>query len=203
MINKTKLEEKYNAQKKLLDDLRNNATLEKWKILSKAYKIGKKIWGNSFTRERLAHDMDIPMTTALRCLALDKANSRTLKLMKQGKISAFKVAQICYTKSNTFQDEIVDLVIEGNISTYNIKTIKIDRLSDVAKEKHRLACEEGYSRRGSAYHNFNNWIGRGKVFMLMHQKHLPKDKVPELMEGLKSLYSQIDIYLKNSEVSRL
>ena len=200
MVKNSNLEEKYNDQKKLLDDLRNNATLEKWKILSKAYKIGKKIWRSSFTKERLAHDMDIPTTTVLRCLALDKANPKTLKLMKEGKISAFKVAQICYTKSNAFQNEIVDMVIKDNISTYNIKTIKINCLSDVAKEKHRLACEKGYSRVGAAYINFNNWIGRGKIFMLMDQKHLPKDKVDGIIVDLKKLSSQINIYLKNAEV---
>lgn len=202
MVSDAVLENRYNAQKKLLDDLRNNATLGKWKILSKAYKIGKKIWGTAFTRERLAHDMDIPITTVLRCLALDKANPKTLKLMKQGKISAFKVAQICYTKSNVFQDEIVDMVISDDISTYNIKTIKINCLSDVAKEKHRLACERGYSRKGSAYRNFNTWIVRGKIFMLMDQRHLPEDKVSELIKDLINLNSQINIYLKNSEVSK-
>lgn len=200
MVSDIILEKRYNIQKKLLDNLRSNATLEKWKILSKAYRLGKQIWGSSFTRERLAHDMDMPMTTVLRCLALDRANPRTLKLMKSGKITAFKVAQICYSKSKAFQDEIVDMVINGNISTYNIKTIKVNSLSDISKEKHRLACERGYSRAGSAYHNFNNWMIRGKLFMLMDQKHLPEKKLDELIRDLRKLQLMINIYLKNTEI---
>lgn len=115
---KHQLERSYFNNKIELDKLRDNITLKKWKILSKAYKQGKKIWGSRFTRERLAIDMDTPYTTTLRCLSLDRANKRSWKLVKEEKLSVFKLAMICQSKSITYQDEIVDMVIEDNLSTY-------------------------------------------------------------------------------------
>lgn len=41
---KERLKEKYQSIKKELNELRDNITVEKWKLLSKAYKTGKKIW---------------------------------------------------------------------------------------------------------------------------------------------------------------
>jgi len=76
-MEKETLKKKYFELKEELDNLRDDITLRRWKILSKAYKTGKKIWGQRFTRERLAHDMDTPVTTTLRCLSLDRANKRS------------------------------------------------------------------------------------------------------------------------------
>jgi len=190
---------KYKKEKEKLDEIRSDATIKKWKILSNAYKIGKQIWGNHFTRQRLAFDMEIPLSTVLRCLALDKANKRTWSLINEGKISAFKVAQICQSKNNHYQDEVVDMVIENNVSTYNIRKIKIKCLSDINKERHRLACERGYSRKSSAYENFNHWIMRGQLFMMMNKEYLPKSKIKELNESLKELKIKIDNYIKEIE----
>lgn len=194
-----KLEKKYKEQKALLENIRSNATLEKWKILSKAYKMGKILYGRSFTRDRLAYDMDIPMTTTLRCLALDRANKRTWKLIKDKKISAYKVAQICQTKSQTQQDLIVDFVIENNVSTCKIKGLNINGVADISKEKHKLACQNGYSRKGSAYNHFSNCIDRCKLFILMDRKYLPKDKIPALKKGLTNLQKEIDTFLEYEE----
>lgn len=185
------LKKQYFASKEQLDILRDDVTLSKWKILSKAYKMGKKIWGHHFTRSRLAIDMDIPMTTVLRCLALDKCNKRTWKLIKKKKISVFKVAQICQSKDNTFQDKIVDMVIEEGFSTYQITTLKINNAKDISKEKHRLATENGYSRESSTYHNFCTWIDRGTIFMLMDEKHLPENKRDDVRNKLKRLHKNL------------
>ena len=195
-MNNQELKEKYLECKKKLDEIRSNATLNNWKILSKAYKLGKKIWGPPFTRIKLSKDMGIPMTTTLRCLALDKANKQTWNLIKDKKITAFKAAQICQTKSNRFQDEIMNLVIKDNLSTYQIKTLKIKDFEDISKEKHRMACEEGYSRKSSAYFNFKSCLRRFKVFLLMDQKHLPENKIEELKKDLKEIKNLIGRYLK-------
>ena len=80
----------YFKQKILLDAIRDDVTLKRWKILSKAYKLGKSIWNSQFTKVKLAEDMNMPLTTVLRCLSLDKANKRTWKLIKEKKISVFK-----------------------------------------------------------------------------------------------------------------
>lgn len=194
--NKGNLKKRYFKSKEELDIIRHNATLAKWKVLSNAYKLGKKIWGRNFTKQRLAFDMDMPMTTTLRCLALDKANSKSLRLLRAKKISAFKLAMICQLKSKTYQDEIVNMTIKDNLSTYKIKTLKINKLSDINKERHRLAIEEGYSRQSSAAENFQRWIERGKLFLILKEKALTKTKYVKIKKELKDLNEKIGRYIK-------
>lgn len=196
---KEQLKKEYFNSKKKLDKLRDNITLKRWEILSEAYKKGKKIWKSKFTRERLAFDMEMPMTTVLRCLSLDRANTRSWDLVKQKKISVFKLAMICQLKNRTFQDEIVDMVMEENLSTYQITTIKVGDFKDINKERHRLACESGYSRKSSAYINFSNWTERGKIFLLMDRKYLPENKSNDIKLKLMKLNKDIETYLKNWE----
>lgn len=197
-MNKEKLKEKYFGSKDELSKMRDDITLKRWKILSKAYKIGKKIWGTKFTREKLSIDMDIPYTTTIRCLSLDRVNKRNWNLIDKGKISVFKVAQICQSKNITYQDEIVDLVIKENYSTYQIKTLKVGSLKDISKEKHRLAIENGYSGKESAYRNFNMWIDRGHLFLIMDKDKLTNNKREEVINKLKILNKKIDSYLDSS-----
>ncbi len=197
-MNKELLKIQYFESKEQLSAMRDEITLSRWKTLSTANKIGKKIWGRRFTRKRLSEDMDIPYTTMLRCLSLDRANKRTWKLIKNGKISVYKVAQICQSKCRTYQDEIVDLVIKEDYSTYQITTLNIKNLGDINKERHRLACENGYSRKSSAYYNFSSWVDRGTMFLLMDKKHLPEDRLKEIDSKLKRLNGQIGRYLKDT-----
>lgn len=194
---KEQLKKEYFNSKKKLDKLRDNITLKKWKILSEAYIIGKEIWGRKFTIEKLAFDMEMPMTTVLRCLSLDRASKRSWDLVKEGKLSAFKLAMICQSKSHMYQDEITDMVVKDKLSTYQIKTIKVRGIEDVNEERHRLACENGYSRKSSAYTNFTKWADRGKIFLLMNRSHLPENKKDEVISKLKKLNKNIEIYLKN------
>jgi hypothetical protein len=179
-----------------LNKLRDDITLKRWKILSHAYKQGKKIWGSKFTRERLSHDMDIPMTTTLRCLSLDKANKSSWDLVKEKKISVYKLAMVTQSKNVTYQDEIVKMIIEDSLSTYQITTLKVGCMKDVNKERQRIACEKGYSRRSSAYINFKNWAERGIIFLKMDESHLPENKIEELRDKLKKLNKNIETYLK-------
>ena len=195
-MNKQKLTKQYYDSKKELLAMKDDITLKRWKVLSKAYKLGKQVWGSRFTRERLAEDMDTPYTTVLRCLSLDKVNKRNWKLINEGKISVFKVAQICQSKNITYQDEIVDLVISEDYSTYQIKSLKIGSLKDVSKEKHRIATENGYSRKYSTYSNFNIWIERGSLFLLMDKENIPEKRIIEVYRKLKKISKQIDEYLK-------
>jgi len=189
-------EEQYFKQKEILNEIRSNATLENWKALSKAYKLGKKIWAQKFSRVKLANDMDMPLTTVLRCLSLDKANKTTWEKINTGKISAFKVSQICQSKSKTYQDEIVALVIKDKLSTTQITSLKIKDVEDVSKEKHRIACENGYSRQSSTYLAFVNWIMRGQRFLLMKKEYIPTNKRKEVMDKLQRLNKQLTNYLK-------
>jgi len=193
---KKQLEIGYFKMKEELDEIRDNVTLKKWKILSKAYSYGKKIWGFNFTREKLAFDMDMPPTTVYRCLSLDKANSKSWRLVKEGRISVFKLAMICQSKNVKYQSKIVDMVIQDNLSTYQIKSLKVNNLKDINKERHRLACENGYSRKSSAYYNFSAWVRRGKLFLLMDKEYLPDEKIDDLKSDLKDLIKRINKYIK-------
>lgn len=192
---KERLKQQYFKSKEQLDIIRSNETLSKWKVLSNAYKLGKRIWGTKFTRQRLAYDMDLPYTTTLRCLSLDKANRKTWRLIRANKISAFKVAQICQSKSKTFQDEIVDVVIKDNLSTYQIKTLKINNIKDVSKEKIRLAIEKGFSRKSSAAHSFELWIKKGKLLLLMKKSAMSDVKLESIKEELRGLNKRIERYI--------
>ncbi len=195
-MKKETLKRHYFKSKEQLDKLRDNITLKRWKILSEAYKIGKEIWGSKFTKAKLSDDMEMPVTTVLRCLALDKANKKSWDLVNEGKISVFKLAMICYTKSQTYQDEIVNLVIEDNLSTYQITELKIKNLKDINKERHRIACEQGYSREFTAYSGFCRWLDRGRLFLLMKKEHLPDNKISELEKRLLELNKNIERYIK-------
>jgi len=199
---KEELEKKYFEKKELLDQIRNNATLQNYKILEAAHKLGKKRWGTKFTVIKLSEDMDMPYTTVKRCLALSRANKKSWKLVEEGKISIFKLAMICALKSVNFQDEIVEAVIEDKLSTYQIKTFLVNDIEDVNKERHRLAVAEGYSRKSSAYSNFNNWIDRGKIFLLMDINKFPNNKVSDIKGGLEDLDKRIKTYLEifNKEI---
>jgi len=191
-----RLKKKYYDKKIEIDKLRDNLTLENWKILSEAYKLGKKIWGTNFTVALLSTDMEMPYTTTKRCLSLDRATKKSWKLVEEGKLSVFKLAMICCLKNRTFQDKIVKMVIESNLSTYDITKLKINDIDDINKERHRLAVELGYSRKDSAYMNFSRWIERGKLFLLMDKEYLPETKIKLIKDDLKELNKMVDIYLK-------
>tara|TARA_R100000789_G_C3002453_1_gene149219 strand:- start:519 stop:1127 length:609 start_codon:yes stop_codon:yes gene_type:complete len=187
---------KYWNQKKKLSTILDNATLARWKILSEAQKIGKSVWGAKFTIVRLANDMDMPYSTVQRCISLNKANKKTWAHIKAKRLSVFRAAMILQTKDNTFQDEIVDLVIKENLSTFQIKTLQIKQLQDIKLERQRLACENGFSRKESAYRSLTTWITKGKMLLLMDKSHLPSDKIDDIQAQLKSLNAMITAYIK-------
>jgi len=195
---KEQLKKKYFKAKEEIDIIRNNETLAKWKVLSKAYKLGKQIWGTKFTRQRLAYDMDLPLTTTYRCLSLDRANKKSWALVNSGKLSVFKLAMICSLKSIVYQDEIVKMAVEDNLSTYQIKNIRVDKLTDINKERHRLAIEKGYSRKSSAAWQFQHWIERGNLFLLIRESALTKEKQKEIKQQLKELNKRIDSYVNGN-----
>ena len=197
-----KYEKQYNQLKKDMDRQRSSETLKKYRILSKAYKIGKMLHGHSFTYVTLAFDFDLPYTTVKRVCALDRANRNTWKKIRSGKISAFKVAQICQTKCITYQDEIIDMVIEKNLSTYQIKQLRINSLKDVREERLRLAVEKGFSRRDSAFYSFCKTISRMEELLLLKKKYLPKKKYPVIVEKLRQLDKRIKRFVGGRDENR-
>jgi hypothetical protein len=188
-------ENEYFKNKEQLDDIRSDITLLKWEILSRANKQGKELWGKEFTAIKLSNDMGVPLTTVKRCLALDKASPKTWELIRQKKISAFKAAMVCQLKSNVFQDEIMAVVLRDNLSTYQIKSFKPNSIKDVNKWRHEKAVEKGYSRQDVAFKNFNNWIQRGSIFLLMPISSVGWKKKAKVIEELRLLKIKIEKYL--------
>jgi len=86
------------------------------------------------------------------------------------------------------------MIINDDLSTYQIKSLKVNNLKDVNKERHRLATESGYSRQSSAAENFQRWIERGKLFLLMKRNALTKTKYAQIKEELKELNKRIELY---------
>jgi len=194
----TTLEEKYFASKDELDIIRDNETLLKWEVLSRANKLGKEIWDKKFTMRKLSEDMGLPYTTTKRCLSLDNATKKSWELLRDKKISAFKLAMVFQLKSNQFQDEIVKAVIEDNLSTTKIKSFNLKNILDVNKWRHQKAVEKGYSRQSSAYYNFKNWINRGSIFILMPISSVGDKNKDDIISRLKTLKLKIDRYIKKN-----
>jgi len=196
-MEKNKINE-YFKNKGELDAINSDITLLKWEILSRANKQGKEIWGKSFTTFRLSKDMGVPLTTVKRCLALDKATSKTWSFIRQKKVSAFKAAMVCQLKSNVFQDDIINVVIKDNLSTYQIKSFKPKNINDVNKWRHQKAIEKGYSRQDVAFRYFNSWISRGSVFLLMPISSVGPNKKKQILDSLKLLHTKLGIYLQKN-----
>lgn len=194
-MNKEEMEKKYFENKVSLDTVRDDATLNKWSLLSENKKLGKKIWGREFTLVRLAKDMEMPFSTVQRCISLDKATPRTWKLIKEGKISAFKAAMVLQLKNKSFQKQIIDAVIKGNMSTYQIKSFKPNSIADVNLWRHAKAVEKEYSSKDAAFRSFNLWIGRGAMFMLLPISSVGPTHKDEIVTGLRLLHKRIGTYL--------
>jgi hypothetical protein len=185
----------YNKLKLEIDKQIDSETLKKYEILSKAYKLGKQIYGNMFSVAKLALDFEVPYTTTKRILALRKANSITWKKIKSGKISSFKASMVLMKKDTAFQDEMIDIVIKDKLSTYQIRSLNVKNKQDVDKQRLKVAVEKGFARANTAYSSFNNTLERIDYYLLMDINHLPKNKIPLIEEKLKELNKKINEYL--------
>lgn len=193
--NKEQLTEEYFKIKIELDKVIDSVTLTKYKLLSKAYKIGKKLYGISFSVNRLAIDYEMPYTTVKRVLSLGKANSDTWRKIRSKKISVFKVAQVLSTKDTVYQDEIIDMVIKNNLSTYGIKKIRINQYNDIKKTKTQIALDKGFSRDYEASIKLKNTINRLNELLDIDEKYLTISTKPELIKKLGELKLKIDKFI--------
>ncbi len=190
-MDKEILLEKYNALKKELDQIRDDMTLSKYKILTDAFKLGKKIYGKRYSNYRLSFDFEVPYTTVRRIRSLDKANRETWKLINKKKISSFKVAQILHQHGPTYQDEIIKMTIEKNLSTYDIRELRCRTLADIKEERLRIAVRNGFARSSVAYRSFQTAIERLHTLTTIEVEYLPRKKLlilsQEIVELIKGL----------------
>jgi len=190
----------YNKLKLDLDKDRHSETLRKYKILSKAYKLGVQIYGkNSFSIMKLALDFDFPYTTCKRILSLDRANKKTWKLINENKISSFKVAQILLKKHYYHQNEAIKLVIDENLSTYQIYSLKTNSLDNIKKERLRISIENGFARASTCYWSFNHTLERLEQLLILDKKFLPKDKIPLLNKKLVKIIKKMEQWNNNGK----
>lgn len=190
----------YNKLKEELDKERNSETLRKYKILSKAYDLGIEIYGrDKFSVNRLSLDFDLPYTTTKRILALRKANKRTWKLIKDKKITSFKVAMCLMRKNTLYQDEIIDMVMKDNLSTFQIRSLKVKNLQDIKKERLKVAVERGFYRNDVACNSFLYTLERLEELLKLKRENLPKSKIPVIIKKLKDIQSKINDFIKEME----
>jgi len=190
---KKDLVEEYKKLQKEFIKTDDDETIKKWKILSKAYKIGKEIYGGDFSIVKLSQHFDTPYTTVKRVLSLDRANERTWSLIKKGEISAFKVAQICMNKSIKYQDQIVDLVIAENLSTYQIKDLRIKENGlDVNTVRLEKAVQQGFTRKATAYKSYADTIKRMIRLLDIKKKDLPEKHISDIIGMLDELQNKIN-----------
>jgi hypothetical protein len=223
-INKVKLYFEYKELVKLFNKVESDQTLKKYKILSKAYAIGKLLYEHKYSIPVLCKHFDLKFTTAKRILSLDRANERTWKLIKSGKLSAFKAAYILLTKDSKKQDEVIDYVLTHKLSVYKIKSrirtrktieekessnglLKMDdseakeylgigeKFSILEKEKE--AVDKGYYTKYKLWKSFSNKLERFNMMLDIKIDTIPEDKVDILVERLNELKQKIDKFLND------
>jgi len=188
-------EQEYNKLKEDYHNLIDSETLRKYHILSKAEKLSRKIYGIKYSLDRLCNDFDVPRTTAKRILSLNKANKTTWDLIKQKKISAFRVAYILSTKDTTYQDEIIKMAMEKDMSTYDIKQLRIKDYKDVEKSRLQLAIDRGFSRRFEADYKLMQGILRLNTLLELKQEDITEKNRIKIKNLLIKLNKKIEEYV--------
>lgn len=184
-IQKDKLIIEYKSLKKQFIQMDHNETLEKWKILSKAYKLGKEIKGVHYSLSTLSIDFDIPYTTVKRILSLDKANENTWNKINNNKITSFKAAQILMSYDTDEQDDIIDKVIKEKLSTYQIKMLRV-------KDK---IISSDTSRKYRNFEKVQTNIKKLILLLDMNHREFTSDKLDVIKKDLEELKYKINKFI--------
>lgn len=190
----SKQQQRYDDLKIQLETLNHNSTLEKYKILSEAYKIGKKINGSKYSYFRLSFDFEVPYTTVKRICSFDKANSRTWQLIKDKRITSFKAVQVLHQHGATYQDELIDMVIKNNLTTYDIRNLRCKTLKEVKEQRLTIAVEKGFARENTAYLSFKNTVDRLNILLSLKPSQFPKTKLASLKKDIAILIIELKKY---------
>jgi hypothetical protein len=182
----TEYQKEFEELKKQFYEIDTDETLKKWKILSKAYELGKKMHGSTYSIFKLSKDFKFPYTTTKRILSLNRATKQTWDLINEGKITAFRAAQICMTKNHDYQDETVEMVIKEKLSTVQIKKLRIDNRGDIKEARLTTALENGFARKDTAYKSLNDTLYRLNRLLNIKKDDLPQIKIDELIVLMKN-----------------
>ena len=163
------------------DKYTNTRTWRQFIILKKAMEIGKRI--NSFYGIiTLSNDFRISMKHCKRLLSLSNCTQRTKKLIREGKISANKVAIITFEKPLSMQKEIIDWAIfnkSTNIEIHEYRTLNPNSRNGILNDYNRL----------------NNKIN--EIFNFIHKipKDFPDNYKLKIKPKLEELKSEIELCL--------
>jgi hypothetical protein len=125
-------------------------------------------------------------------MSLSRASEKIWKLINDGKLSAFKAAQICLTINKSMRDEIVDTVIKDDLSTYQIKRMDLPNKGLIKKERLKVSVEKGYSRQDAAYRSVRDTVERMESILELKKEHFSPGKMPEIIMMLTRLRDLID-----------
>ena len=182
IANKQITSKRYEELKQEYQKETHKETLRKFKILNEAFNIGRKLKGIDYNLITLSIDFEVPYSTCRRVLSLRKANKNTWKLINKGKITSFKAAMVLLQKNVTYQDELIDMVIKENLSTYDIKNLKDGSLKEVNDNRLKIAVDRGFARKHSAYACLCRYLERVDAFSVIDVQNLPKTKYDEIKD---------------------
>lgn len=195
-LNRQFLLDEYELLKNKYNTIDTDETLKKYRILSKAYKIGKKIYGIHYSISAMAIHFDIPYETCRRIMSLERANKKMWSLIKEGKLSAFKAAQICLTINENVRDKIVDAVVKDNLSTYQIKRLDRPNKGQVNEERLKISIERGFSTQDAAYRSIRDTVKRMNHLLDLKKENFSERRLPEIITMLEELKYLIDTKIK-------
>ena len=200
---KEKIEQKKQEYESLLKkyrDFKNRTTLRLYEFLSVGYKMGKQIYGSKgirYTYKKLADDFEMSDRTLKRILSLDRANKRTWRLIKEGKISANNVTYIIRQFGREGQDEIVDATIKYNLTTEDIHNYNFDDIQKLKYGKSRITIDKGYSQVSHAYRKVHNAIDQFSLVFLMDMEDFSDNKKTEMIDLLTKVNKRLTKFVKD------
>jgi len=197
LIDKSKLEKKYAELQNQVENLKKKYTEELFKILNEAYRIGKIIHGNRFNYKQLARDFKLSVETVRRILSLRRANRRTWKLIKEGKIPIYKVTYVLTRRATYFQDELIDLIINKNLTVEDIVRLRKGSLDEINDARQNKSIKEGYAQRLNAYRAIIHLIERMEKVLEIKPVDIPASKIYLLKNRLEGLNKKIRKYIKD------
>jgi len=196
IIQDKKLISEYEELKKQVENTKSKFTIDLYKILEQAYRIGKKLYGvRKFGYPHLARDFNLSYSTVVRVMSLNRASFKTKQLIKQGKIGSHKVALILQRKSRHFQDEIVNTVIKYNLSTDEIMKMNTESSEEINREKERIARDFGFYQKANALRSWCGAFERMERALEISPKNLPNGKLKEVRKKAKKLKNKLEEYL--------
>lgn len=190
--NKERLKGRFEELKKELSEVSSSSTIQKYQILSEAFKIGKVLHGRDYSLARLSYDMEVPYTTAKRVMSLSKATKEQWAMIKSKRIGAHKVAQILMSVDNDLAPDVMKLAIDKGWSTSMIKKYRHGNIRDI---KLKASVEKGFADKWGAMNAVKTTTERLNQLLDLDVSSFPYDKREKLRFMLVDTRNKINSFL--------